>query len=700
DGEANTNIDMRNNVIYNWGFNSIHGGERATVNIVNNYFKPGPATRTGDVSRRIAQPSHTTDAVGNRLYGQWYIAGNFVDGSPTVTSDNWNGGVQPSGGTGDIPLLRSMTQFPIATAYPVTTQTAQVAYNHVLASAGSSLVRDSVDTRIINEITNRTATHGGVYGANSGIIDSQMTVGGWPVLNSQPAPLDSDNDGMPDAWEIARGLNPLNAADRNHDRNGDGYTNLEEYINSLSPDPFSRDITPPTPDPMTWAVTPHALNATTISMTATTASDPSGVEYYFANITDPSHDSGWQDSPTFIDTGLSAGINYTYTVRARDKSAFRNATAPSSPAAAPSFDTTPPNPSPMTWAVEPHAAGATVITMTATTALDVSGVEYYFANITDPSHDSGWQDSPTFIDTGLVNNAAYSYRVIARDKSISRNETLWSEEAVAATLQFDCTETISADLDGDCRVGLLDYAILAQMWLEPLPLTNDLITNGAFDTDLSGWQSLNLPTAAGVCYSGWDDSPYGNPPGSAYLMCDMWPGDASGHFFYQIIPVTPGQRYRFSGEWSGDLSSFAMNPSGISNHAKVAITFESGTDPAAWGWTEPAAVMYRKSWGIDSQNISPDGIWDWEPITASIANGPSDGIFTATDQYMIVAFTMSGISSNTVPWFSFDNIMVEGPGCPPLDLNGDCSLDFLDLHLFAEDWLKCNRFPAGECLAL
>ena len=354
----------------------------------------------------------------------------------------------------------------------------------------------------------------------------------------------------------------------------------------------------------------------------------------------------------------------------------------------------------MSFDLPPTAAAIDTITMTATTASDESGVEYYFANVTDPSHDSGWQDDTTYTDTGLVNNSTYSYRVIARDKSLGQNETAWSEEASATTLQYDCTEAIgTTDLDGDCRIGLLDYAILTQMWLEPLPLTDDLVTNGAFDTDIAGWQSLDLPDATGVCYSGWDGPPYGNPPGAAYLMSEMAYGDVYGHFFYQVIPVTPGERYRFSGEWSGDLSSFMLDPSGISNHAEVVITFESDTDPAGWGWTEPNAVMYRKSWGIDSQNTTPDGVWNWEPITASLANGPSDGIFTADAEYMVVAFTMGGIEGYTTPWIDVDNIMVEGPGCPLLDLNDDCSLDFLDLRRFAEDWLTCNRVPEGECFA-
>ena len=235
EGDVVDNVDLRNNVIYNWGFNSCYGGENATVNIVNCYYKYGPATSSG-VRDRIVNPSLKKDAAGNAVvphtYGQWYVRGNYVHGSSTVTNDNWLG-VDPEGGSAERSLCQSTTPFPVAATYPVTTQTAQDAYNSVLDDAGCSLIRDSVDTRIIDEVRTSTATYGGLTGANLGIIDSQTTVGGWPALNSLSALTDSDNDGMPDAWENTRGLNANDATDRNDDRIGDGYTNLEEYLNWL-----------------------------------------------------------------------------------------------------------------------------------------------------------------------------------------------------------------------------------------------------------------------------------------------------------------------------------------------------------------------------------------------------------------------------------------------------------------------------------
>ncbi|RYD89256.1 MAG: pectate lyase, partial [Sphingomonadales bacterium] len=106
---------------------------------------------------------------------------------------------------------------------PVTRDPAASAYEKVLAKAGASKVRDTVDARVVAGVRDRTGKQ----------IDSQRHVGGWPALASLAAPRDSDGDGMPDAWEKAHGLNPKSAADGNMDRNKDGWTNLEEWLADL-----------------------------------------------------------------------------------------------------------------------------------------------------------------------------------------------------------------------------------------------------------------------------------------------------------------------------------------------------------------------------------------------------------------------------------------------------------------------------------
>lgn len=216
------NIDYRNNVIYNWGDNSAYGGEGATVNMVANYYKFGPATSEGK-RNRIVQV--------NENESRWYIADNYITGYPEITVDNWNGGVQGEASLGTIKVDKP---FPTA---PVRTQTAEKAYTLVLAHAGANLPRrDPLDMRIIEEVRTGTATYGETYaGGGVGIIDSHKIVGGWPQLNSTTPPVDTDQDGMPDEWEVRFGLNPDDAADSHMDKDGDGYTNIEEYLNGTTP---------------------------------------------------------------------------------------------------------------------------------------------------------------------------------------------------------------------------------------------------------------------------------------------------------------------------------------------------------------------------------------------------------------------------------------------------------------------------------
>lgn len=215
-------VDFRNNVIYNWGYNSVYGGEKqqpgepefdtTTVNMVANYYKPGPATEAG-VRNRIVEPS----ARGAGDEGSWYVADNFVVGAPEVTADNWRGV------DGDN-YLRLDEAWPAMT---LDQQPPKEAYQCVLEQAGATQpARDTVDARIIEEVRSGTATYG------DGIISSQSDVGGWPELKSTKAPTDSDHDGMPDEWEVEMGLNPEDPSDRNRVGAG-GYTMLEKYLNGL-----------------------------------------------------------------------------------------------------------------------------------------------------------------------------------------------------------------------------------------------------------------------------------------------------------------------------------------------------------------------------------------------------------------------------------------------------------------------------------
>jgi hypothetical protein len=200
------------------------------------------------------------------------------------------------------------------------------------------------------------------------------------------------------------------------------------------------DITPPSPDPMTWATSPYATGPSTISMVAITASDDNGVEYYFEETSGNTGgtDSGWQDSPVYEDTGLDPETTYSYRVMVRDKSVNQNETGYSDTLSAITEsipDTTPPNPDPMTWSTSPYALSTSAIRMVATTATDDNDVEYYFEETSGNTGgtDSGWQDSPVYEDTGLDPEKTYSYRVMTRDKSPNQNETAYSSTMSAMT---------------------------------------------------------------------------------------------------------------------------------------------------------------------------------------------------------------------------------------------------------------------------
>ena len=224
-------VDFRNNVIYNWGHNSCYDGTASWVNWVNNYYKAGPATK-GSIRGRIFELSDKEIEAGGvnspddskKYETSFFVEGNYVDGFPVITANNWKGGIDYMGNASEA-KNRALKPFDFP---PITEQTAEKMYPLVLKNAGASLERDVIDQRIIKEVKTGTVTFG-----KNGIIDSQKDVGGWPVLKSLAPLTDTDQDGMPDTWEKLNNLNPNDPADRNGDLNKDGYTNLEEYLNSI-----------------------------------------------------------------------------------------------------------------------------------------------------------------------------------------------------------------------------------------------------------------------------------------------------------------------------------------------------------------------------------------------------------------------------------------------------------------------------------
>lgn len=229
-------VDLKNNVIYNWGGNSLYGGEAMNVNIVNCYYKPGPATSKTD---RIASLDKNKIA-GTEVYdiwGKFYINGNFVEGSTQATTNNWTYGVYNQfhssyGTVSETDKAAMQLPSPLNINNNVNTHTAIIAYDKVLNYGGASLARDAIDTRIVNEVKNKNFTHTGSNGSTNGIIDTQSDVGGWPELKSVTPPIDTSGDGMPDAWKLEKKLKVTDKNPNGHDLST-GYENIEVYINSL-----------------------------------------------------------------------------------------------------------------------------------------------------------------------------------------------------------------------------------------------------------------------------------------------------------------------------------------------------------------------------------------------------------------------------------------------------------------------------------
>lgn len=229
-------VDLRNNVIYNWGNNSCYGGEAMNVNIINCYYKPGPATKKKERIIAIDKNLEEGTDVYN-IWGKFYIAGNIMEGSSRTTTDNWTYGVYEQShskygvlSAADKAAMKMDQEHP--TAENVSTHTAELAYQKVLELGGASLVRDAIDLRIVAHVQNGTYASDGSEGSTAGIIDSQNDVDGWPDLTGAAAPLDSSGDGMPDDWKRKQKLNPEQSEANGNDLSS-AYDNVEVYINSL-----------------------------------------------------------------------------------------------------------------------------------------------------------------------------------------------------------------------------------------------------------------------------------------------------------------------------------------------------------------------------------------------------------------------------------------------------------------------------------
>lgn len=250
-------VDLRNCVIYNWGTgNGAYGNMGGYLNIINNYYKAGPATKN---KTRVFQASvdDGTNKIEKGTMGLFYISGNYVTAASTPANYDWNGVLSDNDkklyftdaagyyGTANATVSIKLTSEVDADVLDAatTTHSATEAYDKVLTYVGASLYRDEVDARHAEEVRTGTATYTG--DAGKGILDKvndptstqDATLPSFPELTSasRPSGYDTDGDGMPDEWEKAYGLNPNDASDATTYTLDPKkwYTNIEVYINSI-----------------------------------------------------------------------------------------------------------------------------------------------------------------------------------------------------------------------------------------------------------------------------------------------------------------------------------------------------------------------------------------------------------------------------------------------------------------------------------
>ncbi len=248
--DRNVFMEYFNNVNYNWGKkNSCYGGENEAgtyssheCNFVGNYYKPGPSTPSGSYFMELS--AARSGKTLNPNPSRWYFADNVMEGSSSATNDNWsaihnNTSYTVAGMKSETLVYPSAEvtrldkcKFDDYDLYRTPTESAEEAYEHVLAKAGT-INRDQTEQRVVNEVRNKQAQYKGTTLNKAGFIDSPDDAEGWPTYASATPVVDNDHDGMADDWELAHGFNPADAEDGKLVVSAEGYTALEVYLNSL-----------------------------------------------------------------------------------------------------------------------------------------------------------------------------------------------------------------------------------------------------------------------------------------------------------------------------------------------------------------------------------------------------------------------------------------------------------------------------------
>ena len=251
-------VDFTNNIIYDWGYQTAYG-TIGHVNYVNNTLKAGNSTTGGfnwmNVDSTTKPQNFKVHVTGNRLINK--------DGSlHGITYNNWDGITVKNGIGITKDSLRTNGAFAIDNngenvSTAGTCESAEASYNHVIDFAGNGIApnkRTAIDQQCANETKTGTGSCSGTAAYNGSVSDLNKYSIKCGVTYSYPAPVltktitDKDNDGMDDAWELARGLSPDDPEDYKGDYLGEGYMNLEYYINDLTVDSFPAGVVKTSPE--------------------------------------------------------------------------------------------------------------------------------------------------------------------------------------------------------------------------------------------------------------------------------------------------------------------------------------------------------------------------------------------------------------------------------------------------------------------
>ncbi|MEN6386916.1 MAG: right-handed parallel beta-helix repeat-containing protein [Phycisphaerales bacterium] len=291
----------------------------------------------------------------------------------------------------------------------------------------------------------------------------------------------------------------------------DGEVDFEDFA-VFAENYQGNEKTPPTPNPMMWEIGPRSISPTSIKMIAKEARDNSGsqVYYQFECTTHPALiPKTWEPNTVCIVSGLTTGVNYGFHVRAKDD--YNNVTGWSKiESVKAGEDGTAPKPDPMTFAIPPalkSEGGQISITMKASTATDIAGVEYYFDEITGRSggSDSSWLSNTDYEDFNLEPNTIYGYRVKARDKSQSHNETGYSQVVFVHTPTQNTTDPNITDTNAPSPV---EWAYGPTVYDSGTYYFHTMAATPATDASGEVWYYFEAVEGSEKTNSDWIDVPY------------------------------------------------------------------------------------------------------------------------------------------------------------------------------------------------